>query len=143
MNTPNSPRLEPYSDQSDRSDRSESTASRQHPKAFLLLSAFLLLPILAFPAATTYTPAEVGQPIVIFDRTRLVENGPGTADDQVIGGNGFRILPITPQQTAALLDLPFHHRDPFDRLMIAQAMTEEMGLISCDSAIDAYPVNLI
>ena len=38
--------------------------------------------------------------------------------------NGFLILPIEPKHTAILTTLPFHHRDPFDRLIIAQAMTE-------------------
>ena len=38
-----------------------------------------------------------------------------------IAGNGFSILLIEPRHTAALTSLPFHHRDPFDRLIIAQA----------------------
>ena len=40
--------------------------------------------------------------------------------------NEFRVLPIEPKHTAALTALPFHHRDPFDRLLIAQAMIERM-----------------
>ena len=35
--------------------------------------------------------------------------------------NGFELLPIAPAHCAALLTLPFHHRDPFDRLLLAQA----------------------
>jgi PIN domain nuclease of toxin-antitoxin system len=57
-----------------------------------------------------------------------------------LAGNDFRILPIEPQHTAALIDLPFHHRDPFDRLLIAQAISEEIPLVSADPALDAYPV---
>ncbi len=57
-----------------------------------------------------------------------------------IRGNGFIILPIEPKHTAALTSLPFHHRDPFDRLIIAQAMVEQIPVISSDSAFAAYPV---
>ncbi len=54
--------------------------------------------------------------------------------------NGFLILPIEVQHTSALTTLPFHHRDPFDRLMIAQAIVEQIPVISADTAFDAYPV---
>jgi len=36
--------------------------------------------------------------------------------------------------------LPFHHRDPFDRLLIAQAVVEKMSVVSIDTVFDAYPV---
>jgi PIN domain nuclease of toxin-antitoxin system len=39
--------------------------------------------------------------------------------------------------------LPFHHRDPFDRLIIAQAMTREIPIVGKDPAFAAYPVELI
>ena len=58
-----------------------------------------------------------------------------------IFGNGFEILPIEPKHTVVLTTLPFHHRDPFDRLMIAQAMVEQMSIVSVDPALDAYPVH--
>jgi PIN domain nuclease of toxin-antitoxin system len=38
-----------------------------------------------------------------------------------------------------LTTLPFHHRDPFDRLLIAQAMVEAIPMLSVDTAFDAYP----
>ena len=60
-----------------------------------------------------------------------------------ITDNGFLILPIEPKPTAVLTTLPFHHRDPFDRLIIAQAMTEQMPVISGDTAFAAYPVTCI
>jgi PIN domain nuclease of toxin-antitoxin system len=52
--------------------------------------------------------------------------------------NGFSILPVEPQHTSALIGLPYHHRDPFDRLMIAQAQVEGIPLVSDDSIIDQY-----
>lgn len=54
--------------------------------------------------------------------------------------NGFLILPIEPRHTAALTTLPFHHRDPFDRLMIAQAIVEQLPIVSADAAFDDYPI---
>jgi PIN domain nuclease of toxin-antitoxin system len=60
-----------------------------------------------------------------------------------IADNGFIILPIEPKHTAALTSLPFHHRDPFDRLIIAQAMVERIPVISGDEAFAAYPVTRI
>ena len=41
---------------------------------------------------------------------------------------------------APLTTLPFHHRDPFDRLIIAQAMAEQIPVVSGDAAFDSYPV---
>lgn len=60
--------------------------------------------------------------------------------ERELAGNNFRILPIEPRHTAGLIDLPFHHRDPFDRLLVAQAMAEQIPLVSADPALDAYPV---
>jgi PIN domain nuclease of toxin-antitoxin system len=42
-----------------------------------------------------------------------------------------------------LTTLPFYHRDPFDRLIIAQAMVEGIAVISGDTAFDAYPVTRV
>lgn len=57
--------------------------------------------------------------------------------------NRFEILPITLPPIAAVERLPHHHRDPFDRLLIAQSMIEAMPLISIDRAFDPYPVSLL
>ena len=46
-----------------------------------------------------------------------------------IFGNGFVILTIEPKHTTVLTTLPFHHRDPFDRLLIAQAMVETIPIL--------------
>lgn len=60
--------------------------------------------------------------------------------DRAIRQNGFLILPIEPRHTAALTNLPYHHRDPFDRLMVAQATVENLSLVSADAIFDAYPI---
>lgn len=60
-----------------------------------------------------------------------------------IEGNNFEILPIEPKHTAIVAELPFHHRDPFDRLIIAQAMIENMPIVGSDQQFDNYPVTRI
>jgi PIN domain nuclease of toxin-antitoxin system len=54
--------------------------------------------------------------------------------------NHIELLGITLQHTAIVARLPFHHRDPFDRLLIAQAIVEQIPVITRDPAFDAYPV---
>ena len=50
------------------------------------------------------------------------------------------ILPITFADMKYNIDLPFHHNDPFDRILIAQAMNNSLILLSCDAAFDAYEI---
>ena len=57
-----------------------------------------------------------------------------------IDRNGFHYLHIEPRHTAALISLPYHHRDPFDRLLVAQAIVEAIPIVSIDSVLDAYPI---
>ena len=53
--------------------------------------------------------------------------------------NRFGWLPIGPTALDILQDLPFHHRDPFDRLLIAQAISLGHTLVSADGAFEHYP----
>ncbi|MDR2938334.1 MAG: type II toxin-antitoxin system VapC family toxin [Prevotellaceae bacterium] len=57
--------------------------------------------------------------------------------------NNFQILPITFEDTLHLSALPFHHRDPFDRIIISQAKKNGLALVSRDSSFDPYDVNLL
>lgn len=57
--------------------------------------------------------------------------------------NNIVILPIALKHILSLEGLPSHHKDPFDRLLIAQANTESAVLISCDSVFADYPVSLL
>lgn len=50
----------------------------------------------------------------------------------------LELLPITLAHLAPLETMPFHHRDPFDRLLIAQSVVENVPILSADSAFDAY-----
>jgi len=60
-----------------------------------------------------------------------------------IAENDFHVLPVEIKHTAALLKLPYHHKDPFDRLLVAQAMVESVPLVSSDSVLDAYRIKRI
>lgn len=55
--------------------------------------------------------------------------------------NGFHLLGITLPHATAVELLPLHHRDPFDRLLIAQAQLETFTLVSCDQIFDRYGIN--
>ena len=59
---------------------------------------------------------------------------------QQLAKNGFGLLQISVKHTAGLVSLPFHHRDPFDRLLIAQSNAEQIPLVSGDVAFDGYGV---
>ncbi len=56
---------------------------------------------------------------------------------------GFTMLGVTVEHLSALRDLPSHHRDPFDLLLITQAITEDATFVSEDQVIGRYPVRLI
>ncbi len=55
--------------------------------------------------------------------------------------NHFEWLPIADEHLATVATLPFHHRDPFDRLLVAQALCENLTLVSGDPALDAYGIH--
>lgn len=57
--------------------------------------------------------------------------------------NGISILNITIEHAAAIAILPFHHRDPFDRLLAVQAKIEKMILVSADPIFDAYEIKRV
>ena len=56
---------------------------------------------------------------------------------------GAVLLPVTVEYADVQAGLPFHHRDPFDRLLIAQSLTENVPLVSADAQFDAYGVTRI
>lgn len=57
--------------------------------------------------------------------------------------NGFRLLGIELSHAARVETLPFHHRDPFDRLLVAQALGEKLTIISADTILSEYGVKRI
>ena len=60
-----------------------------------------------------------------------------------LAANGFALLNITLGHAAKVEKLPFHHRDPFDRLLVAQAMTEKLIIVSADTVFSRYGVKVL
>ena len=55
--------------------------------------------------------------------------------------NNFDLLGITLEHSTSVEGLPMHHKDPFDRLLIAQAIIERISIVSVDAQFDAYPIS--
>lgn len=70
---------------------------------------------------------ELGEPLGVFVTRQL---------DLI----GIRLLPIEPSHIFRTVELPLHHRDPFDRMLAAQCLCEAMRVVSTDSVFDAYGV---
>ncbi len=62
---------------------------------------------------------------------------------QIIENSGFELLPLTTNQILINAGLPFHHHDPFDRMLIAQAIYENLEIVSRDEQFKKYNVSLI
>jgi PIN domain nuclease of toxin-antitoxin system len=60
-----------------------------------------------------------------------------------VANSDIFLLPITFEDTAQLLNLPLHHNDPFDRILIAQAINHSLVIISTDKKFDAYPIQRV
>ena len=61
---------------------------------------------------------------------------------QQVTGNAIDLLPIAAEHLDVLQTLPFHHRDPFDRLIIAQGIAEGIPILSRDSSFNSYAVTV-
>jgi PIN domain nuclease of toxin-antitoxin system len=72
---------------------------------------------------------KVGLGKLPIDMTRLVAT---------VEASGFLELYVTAEHAARVAQLPHHHRDPFDRLLIAQAMTEPLVLLTADAQLAQY-----
>lgn len=60
-----------------------------------------------------------------------------------LNDNDIELLPITFEHLQRLMQLPLHHRDPFDRVIIAQALTEGLPIATKDDNFPAYGVNIM
>ncbi|HDN79958.1 MAG: type II toxin-antitoxin system VapC family toxin [Chloroflexi bacterium] len=92
-----------------------------------------------------YLSAISGLEIVIkarLGRIKLPEDPVNFILEQV-AVNAFRVLPIYLRHALYVYTLPLIHRDPFDRILIAQSQLEDMPLITADSVIERYPVKVI
>lgn len=62
---------------------------------------------------------------------------------EAIAATRFDLLPITPTYAAAIKDLPLHHRDPFDRMLVVQAKEEGMTLVTRDGFLEEYGIAVL
>ena len=62
---------------------------------------------------------------------------------RIIEKTGFEIIPITTNQILVNAGLPYHHQDPFDRIIVAQAIFENLSIVSKDGQFENYPVPVI
>jgi PIN domain nuclease of toxin-antitoxin system len=60
--------------------------------------------------------------------------------ERALSDLGIAVSPITVKFTERQMALPFHHRDPFDRLLVAQCLVETIPLVSADAVFDQYGV---
>lgn len=66
-----------------------------------------------------------------------------TAIKREMRHNGVGWLSVRPEHCERIPRLPFHHRDPFDRLLVAQALCEELSIVTADPHFDSYGVATI
>ena len=69
---------------------------------------------------------------------KITLNKPLTDVIKQIAVENIEILPISPEHTLQVSTLPFHHRDPFDRIIISQAIIENIDIVSADAIFDDY-----
>jgi PIN domain nuclease of toxin-antitoxin system len=92
-------------------------------------------------ADQVYVSAASGWEIAI--KTALGRLNPKRRIEDALVDSGFEELPVRLRHTAAVATLPLHHRDPFDRLLIAQAIVERLAIVTRDTAFTAYAVDVI
>jgi PIN domain nuclease of toxin-antitoxin system len=77
-------------------------------------------------------------------KVRLKKLEIGMAFEDLVGQIESRaladLLPIAPAHVKRLMHMEMHHRDPFDRMLVAQALAENLPLVSADASLDAYGV---
>jgi PIN domain nuclease of toxin-antitoxin system len=93
-----------------------------------------------------YFSAASGWEIAIkvrLGRLRIAGGDPEAFVTQQVGVNNFKILPIHLSLALKTYSLPEHHRDPFDRLLVAQSTVETLPLLSADRRLAEYRVRVI
>jgi len=79
---------------------------------------------------------------ISIGKLKLVKNWRKIVDDK-LAENNILWLEVKKDHMAQIVDLPWHHRDPFDRLLIAQALVEGFYLCSQDPSFSSYNVKLL
>lgn len=92
-------------------------------------------------AEQVYVSAVAGWEIAI--KTALGRLSPKRTVAEAVADSGFEELPVRLRHAEALERLPPHHRDPFDRMLVAQARVERLTIVTRDHAFQAYEVTLL
>jgi len=88
------------------------------------------------------SPVSLWEIAIKFSLGRLPLSSPfGVLIPEQMSINGFQLLPMEIEHIAAVATLPHHHRDPFDRLLVAQSLVEQMPVVGIDAAFDVYGVD--
>jgi PIN domain nuclease of toxin-antitoxin system len=87
--------------------------------------------------------ASVWEVAIKISLNKLAFDGKTQGFLDLINNNGFELLTIDKEYILELEKLPFIHRDPFDRLLIATAISKKMCLVTADANIQKYPVSCI
>jgi PIN domain nuclease of toxin-antitoxin system len=87
--------------------------------------------------------ASVWEVAIKISLNKLVFDGKTQGFLDLIDNNGFELLSINKEYILELEKLPFIHRDPFDRLLVATAISENMCIVTTDTNIQKYPVNYV
>ncbi len=110
---------------------------------------FESLPVLSLPARNAITDPSnevLVSVAALWELMIKVSTGklslPADIETMVVG-EGFAVLPITFAHLRVIPALPRHHRDPFDRMMIAQALAEGIPIATSDRAFAAYGVQIV
>ncbi len=76
---------------------------------------------------------------VSIDKLKLKRNWPQVFEREM-NRNGIQWLAVKPEHTRGVIGLPWHHRDPFDRLIVSQCKTEKITCITADENIRKYTI---
>ena len=79
---------------------------------------------------------------ISIGKLALQPDWPRRIDAEMLA-NGILWLPIEAEHCDAVSNLPFHHRDPFDRLLIAQALVEDLAVLTADPLFSPYGIKCI
>jgi PIN domain nuclease of toxin-antitoxin system len=103
------------------------------------------LEILASSEQEIYLSAASSWEIAIKTRLGKVQlpEPPGKYVPRRLAEQGIRSLPINQDHSLGIYDLPPHHLDAFDRIIIAQAMIEHMTVLTSDREFEKYPINVV
>jgi len=92
-------------------------------------------------ADQVYVSAVTGWEITI--KTALGRLRPTRTVAEAVGDSGFEELPLRLRHAEALAGLPLHHRDPFDRMLVAQALADGLTVVTRDASFQRYDVAVL